>query len=1209
MANLFIKAYQFLKKNKIWFFSVSFLVFILLGYWASRIGFEEDVSKLIPANEDSEIIHQVLQNVNYSDKIIVNISSENPGKTELLKVFADSLNNRLLENEHIKNLQVKVNDDKMLGLFDFVSAHLPFYLNEKDYEEIDALLTEKNISKKVEETYHSIVSPSGLVTTQMVRSDPFGLDFMALEKFKQIQSGNNFKLDNGYLMHESGKNLFVIITPKAAANETSQNKILIDDLNKAIEKLNSQFSPQKIQAEYFGATPVSVANADRIKSDIILTISISLALLFLLFFYFYRKFHIPFIILVPAVFGSLLGIAVLYFLKGNISAISIGIGSVLLGLTLDYSLHILSHYRSTGDIRKLFKSTVKPLLVCAVFTAADFLCLLFLKSDVLKDLGIFAAISVLGAAFFALIFIPQVYAPNQKIQTKQNTIIDKLAAYDFSKNKYLLVFSVILILISFFTYQNVGFENDLNKLNYMPDDLQKAESNLDKLNNYSSKTIYLAAYGKTFSEALQANSKISNKLSDLKAKNEILDYNSVGEILLSETDQKRKIEEWNQFWSAEKIENLKNLLISEGKKYGFKENTFLPFFNRLEEIYQPENLSENEIFKDLFLGDFLKSENGIVTLTSSLKTENSEEIIQSLSNFENVLVIDRKHLQETFLSDLETDFNNLFFISSIVIFVILFLFFDSIELTLITNIPIFAGWLVTLGMMGVFNLDFNAFNIIITTLIFGLGVDYSIFVTRGLVEKYTYGTDEMPAFKSGILMSAIATILCFGVLVFAKHPAIYSISWIPIIGLSVVVLMSFTIQPWLFDYFIQKPQNKGNTPRTVFNLMMTFFTFGYFFIVGFLLNLLARVLLPIIPVSKKKKFGAFHQIMQKYFWLLMHGTPFVPIQKLGKENLDLSSPKIIIANHTSQLDTPTLGMLHNKSIFMVNSRVLNSKFFGKSIQMAGFYKTSDDYDEGLKSLEEKVRQGYSVIIFPEGTRSMTSAIQRFHKGAFYLSEKLKINIQPILVRGNADLLPKNDNVLKTGLLTLEFLPEIKFDDETWGKNYGERTKKISRYFKEKFIELKRKTEDENYFKNKLKFNYIYKPKSIRKAAKNDFERNKKLYHKIICLLPVKAKIFNIGSNYGVLGFLLVYDSSLRNVLGWDSDPDKIKITQNTFTANRFPVRFTHDFPKIIQIFDFVIVSNLNEFHQFEKNVNSEDWELVFNENECRIFKNINAGRI
>src|SRR5690606_17200170 len=199
--------------------------------------------------------------------------------------------------------------------------------------------------------------------------------------------------------------------------------------------------------------------------------------------------------------------------------------------------------------------------------------------------------------------------------------------------------------------------------------------------------------------------------------------------------------------------------------------------------------------------------------------------------------------------------------------------------------------------------------------------------------------------------------------------------------------------------------------------------------------------------------------------------------------------RIIIANHTSQLDTPALGMIHPKSIFMVNNRVLKSKFFGKAIQMAGFYSVSDNYEEGLEGLKEKVRQGYSIIIFPEGTRSTTSAIQRFHKGAFFLANELNLEILPVLVRGNADLLPKGDNVLKSGKLTLEYLPLIQPNDATFGKTHSERTKKISRYFKEKFIELKRADEDENYFRNKLKFNYIYKPKFIQKEFNSDFETN------------------------------------------------------------------------------------------------------------------------
>src|SRR3546814_12595953 len=142
---------------------------------------------------------------------------------------------------------------------------------------------------------------------------------------------------------------------------------------------------------------MAVAKAQQIKHDIRNTLSIALVALVALFIYFYRRATIPLIIILPAAFGSLLGIVVLYWLKGTISAISIGIGSVLLGLTLDYSLHILTHYRGTGDVKRLFERITKPRLMCAIFTAVDFMCPLFLQSDLLQDLAVFSAVRVLGA--------------------------------------------------------------------------------------------------------------------------------------------------------------------------------------------------------------------------------------------------------------------------------------------------------------------------------------------------------------------------------------------------------------------------------------------------------------------------------------------------------------------------------------------------------------------------------------------------------------------------------------------------------------------------------------------------------------------------------------------------------------------------------------------------------------------------------------------
>src|SRR5690606_36213783 len=142
----------------------------------------------------------------------------------------------------------------------------------------------------------------------------------------------------------------------------------------------------------------AVANAKQIKQDIMKTIIISLSLLVLILIFFYRNILVPIIIFLPTVFGIAIALAVLYFMKDSISAISLSVGAVLLGVTIDYSLHILTHYKHNNNIETLYKDIVKPLLMSSSTTAIAFLCLLFVHSEALKDLGIFAAVCVMVSA-------------------------------------------------------------------------------------------------------------------------------------------------------------------------------------------------------------------------------------------------------------------------------------------------------------------------------------------------------------------------------------------------------------------------------------------------------------------------------------------------------------------------------------------------------------------------------------------------------------------------------------------------------------------------------------------------------------------------------------------------------------------------------------------------------------------------------------------
>ena len=95
MGKWFFRTFQFLQKNRIGSALLLLLVLFGLVFLVSKIRFEEDISKLIPINEDAQELQKVLKTVNFTDKIIVNIqrsdSSEIEDLTEYASEFIESL--------------------------------------------------------------------------------------------------------------------------------------------------------------------------------------------------------------------------------------------------------------------------------------------------------------------------------------------------------------------------------------------------------------------------------------------------------------------------------------------------------------------------------------------------------------------------------------------------------------------------------------------------------------------------------------------------------------------------------------------------------------------------------------------------------------------------------------------------------------------------------------------------------------------------------------------------------------------------------------------------------------------------------------------------------------------------------------------------------------------------------------------------------------
>ena len=1144
MGRFFFEIYQFIESKKLLSFGIIFILIFALFFVASNIQFEEDITKLIPKNKKNSNLQKVIKTVNFNDKIIVNISRKPDGSVDELTQYAEQFIDTITKSSasYIKKIQGKINEDDIQNMLEFVYKNLPLFLDEKDYKKIDQLLNINSIDSITLKNYKTLISPSGIIAKNSIRKDPLGLSFMALEKLQQLNFGEAFSLHNGFLMSKDKNHLLLFITPSLESNETAKNKLFVDDLYQTSTYLNKMFK-NKVRSECFGSTLIAVANANQIKHDIQLTVGIAITILLIILIYFYKKFLVPLILFLPTFFGGLFAIALLYIIRTKISAISLGVGSVLLGVTLDFSLHILTHIRKNKNVKFLYNELTKPILISSLTTALAFLCLFFLDSEVLQDLGIFAAISVIGASFFALIFIPHLYVENDKKSFKKNTI-DKISAFPIHKNKWVIITLIILFFTSFFTYNNVVFNTDLEALNYESKYIKDSRLRLDSLTNSTSKSIYLAAFGNTEQDVLNINYNILKKLQHLKDNSEIINFSSVGALIQPEITQKQKIARWKMFWTPEIIENTKYNLIESGKTLGFKPETFNMFYSLLNSDFKPLKSQDYKALEMLSIDDYISNEENFTTITTSVKIFNSNttKIVEIFKDNPNIIVINRKEMNETLLGNIKNDFKNLIGYSFIVVLLILLMFYRSLSLTLVTVIPICLTWLLTIGSMGAFYVEFNVFSIIIATFIFGLCIDYSIFITNGLLHEYRTGEKKLSVAKTSIFLSAITTILGFGVLIFAKHPALNSISIVSIIGVLSAIIISFTFQPLLFKFFIGSSSTRPNRLRLLLHSFLSFFYFGFG---SLLLSVLISTLIKIIPVSKKHKMNWYHKLVLMFMKSVLYTNPFVS-KKIINNNEFFKKQGIIIANHTSFLDILAIGMLHPKIIFLVNDWVYNSPVFGKAVQLAGFYPVSGGIEKGLPHLRKKLQQGYTLMTFPEGTRSLNNKTNRFHKGAFYISEKLNLDIIPILIHGNSEVLPKGSFIIRDGSITLKILDRIKPDNFHFGNNYSNKTKNIRSYFIDEFKKFRKELEQNDYFHKLILEDYIYKGDSIYKTVSRDIKTYSKTYKSIIDLIGLKDSIIHLSKDYGQLDYLLSLDSVDRRIAVYFEKTKIRMMVENSF---------------------------------------------------------------
>jgi 1-acyl-sn-glycerol-3-phosphate acyltransferase len=1155
MEKSLLSIYSYFEKNRRIFYAVFVAAFLFITYFALQVKFEEDISKIIPKDKKIEKLNEIFQNSKFIDKLVIMVSLKdtNAQKPDSLAAFADefgaAVQNKL--SPYIKKVNFKVDDEVVLKLFETINQRLPIYLNEKDYLTIDTLITPEKVKASLQNDIRTLSSPAGLALKKIISNDPVGLSFIGLKKLQQLQYDKNFELYDDYVITRDHKTLLMFISPAYPPNNTGKNAFFLEGLDHIIDDLGSK-DFKSINATYFGAVAGYAGNALQLREDTGITLGITIIVLVLFLGLYFRKKSAPLIILIPVLFGGLFSLTAIYFIKGGLSVIALGTGSVVLGIAVNYSLHVFNHYRHTKSVEQVIKDLMLPLTIGSFTTIGGFFCLEFVQSEMLKDLGLFAGFSLIGASFCSLVFLPQ-FITTKKEQGHHKIIqfswIDKMASYNPEYNKFIVIGIVVLTVVFGYTANFVTFEFDITDMNYMSPKLKQAETKLNRINKFSLQSVYLVTEGKTLNEALVNNEKLSDKIEKLKEKNIVIKYSGVSSLIISDSLQKVRIERWNKYWTAEKKQKLFATLEQEGIAMGFRASAFDKFKTLLNKNFDVADKNNMAEIRKSFLDDFINEAKGHSTVVTLVQTspKNKPVIYDAFKDNPDVTVVDKQYLTNKLVQIINSDFTKIAVMSSMLVLIVLWLTYGRIELTLVSFIPMFISMIWILGLMGIFGIGFNIINIIISALIFGLGDDYSLYIMDGLLQEYKTGKKILSSYKTSIFLSAITTVTGLGVLIFARHPALKSIAFISIIGICCVVIMAQILIPFLFSILVKNRTMKKQFPWTFTGFLKSIFAFSYF-VTGCIILTILGLLFKLNPFSKEKGKFVYHYILSKLAWSMIYIMANVKKKIIDPQYANFSEPAVIISNHQSFLDILSMVMLHPRLILLTNNWVWNSPVFGAVARMADFYPVARGAENSIELLAGRVKQGYSIVIFPEGTRSVDGEIKRFHKGAFYLAEQLNIDILPVLIHGTGYTMTKGDFLLKDGKISIKYLPRIKQNDARFGTGYAEKTKLISRYYKEEFKQLSRETERPAYFKEQLIYNYLYKGPILEwhLKLKLRIEKNYQLFHE---LLPAKGKMLNIGCGYGFMAYLLHFASKEREITGIDADEDKIETASNCFSKD------------------------------------------------------------
>jgi predicted exporter len=544
LNRFFVALYRFFAPRRLLLFAVTAALLAAAAIACRGVRVQENIAAMLPDDQSAAAIDfQLLQQAPFARKVVISLRAD-PGVDLATLAGAGDRFAAALAGEGIERVvsgPAELGDGRLLF---WLAEALPALATPADLERLAAELTPADVAARLQQGYERLLSPDGWGIQPLLRADPLELRRLALEKLRHVNLIPGAQLEQNHFVSADGRNLLLVADTPIVITDSDGARQIEERFDTAAATL-----PPGVTAAYVSGHRYTQANAEAIKRDLALILSLSSLAVLAIYLIFLRSFWALFVFLVPATV-LVLASGFLTLASDQVFAITLGFGGVLLGIADEYAMNVyFACRRCQGDPAPLLGEVSRPVLFSGLTTLATFAVMLLSALPGQRQLAVYAMSGIAASLFISLVVLPHLVpaAP----------AVEKLAPARSGRRRlpraWVLGGWLFLLLGCASQIGKLRFDGDLRSMNLVPAELRAAERDLQQTwGNLRGQAIAFVE-GRDVEAALAGNEQLFACLSTSLPPGEVV---SLAPLLPSSATQRENRARWVAFWQGKTGESI-----------------------------------------------------------------------------------------------------------------------------------------------------------------------------------------------------------------------------------------------------------------------------------------------------------------------------------------------------------------------------------------------------------------------------------------------------------------------------------------------------------------------------------------------------------------------------------------------------------------------------------------------------------------------------